>query len=128
MTTKTLDGPDPIDVAVGARIRIQRAYSRMSQTDLANALGITFQQVQKYERGANRISASKLVAAAKALGTTVANLVGETGTQAPPDQLPALATPGAHKLLENFAAADGECRGILGRLADVLARTPVVHP
>ena len=56
----TREGPDPIDVAVGARIRIRRRWLGFSQTQLANALGITFQQVQKYERGANRVSASKL--------------------------------------------------------------------
>ena len=53
----TRQGPDPIDVAVGARVRIRRRWLGFSQTQLANALGITFQQVQKYERGSNRVSA-----------------------------------------------------------------------
>ena len=56
----TRQGPDPIDVAVGARVRIRRRWLGFSQTQLATALGITFQQVQKYERGANRVSASML--------------------------------------------------------------------
>jgi transcriptional regulator with XRE-family HTH domain len=51
----------------------------VSQTDLGQALGISFQQIQKYERGANRISASMLVKVAARLETTVANLVGERG-------------------------------------------------
>src|SRR5580700_3727149 len=53
--------PDPIDVEVGARIRARRVFLGMSQTKLAIALGLTFQQVQKYERGDNRVSASTLV-------------------------------------------------------------------
>jgi len=52
--------PNPIDVHVGARVRRFRKQMNVSQEKLAEALGLTFQQVQKYERGANRISASKL--------------------------------------------------------------------
>jgi len=54
------DGPDPVDVHVGKRIRERRLSLGMSQTDLGEYLGLTFQQIQKYEKGANRISASKL--------------------------------------------------------------------
>ncbi len=53
-------GPDPVDVHVGGRVRLRRTLLGMSQTDLAGALGLTFQQVQKYERGFNRIAASRL--------------------------------------------------------------------
>src|SRR5579885_2976497 len=49
------DGPDPIDVYVGSRLRERRVSLGMSQTVLADRLGLTFQQVQKYERGANRL-------------------------------------------------------------------------
>ncbi len=52
--------PHPVDVHVGARVRQRRVLQGMTQTDLANALGLTFQQVQKYENGRNRISASRL--------------------------------------------------------------------
>ena len=52
--------PHPVDVHVGARIRLRRKEMGISQTDLADVLGLTFQQVQKYERGSNRVSASKL--------------------------------------------------------------------
>ena len=52
--------PDARDVDVGRRIRAQRLVCRMSQTELANNLGVTFQQVQKYEKGANRVGASRL--------------------------------------------------------------------
>ena len=54
------DGPDPVDVHVGGRVRERRVLLGMSQTDLGEYLRLTFQQIQKYERGANRISASKL--------------------------------------------------------------------
>ncbi len=54
------DGPREIDVHVGQRVRQRRVLCGLSQTELAKALGLTFQQLQKYERGMNRISASKL--------------------------------------------------------------------
>ena len=54
------DGPREIDVHVGQRVRQRRVLCGLSQKELANAIGLTFQQLQKYERGMNRISASKL--------------------------------------------------------------------
>lgn len=60
--------PNPIDVHVGTRLRARRKALGMSQEQLAEGLGLTFQQVQKYERGANRVSASKMYEAAKVLG------------------------------------------------------------
>jgi len=63
--------PDPIDVHVGARIRTRRLLAGMNQETLAEKLGLTFQQVQKYESGANRVSASRLAEIADALGVTV---------------------------------------------------------
>ena len=51
---------NPTDRHVGSRLRMRRLMLDMSQTDIANALGLTFQQVQKYEKGSNRISASRL--------------------------------------------------------------------
>src|SRR5579862_7984206 len=65
--------PNPIDLHVGARIRMRRRMLGVSQEKLADALGLTFQQVQKYERGANRVSASKLYEIAAALKTPVAH-------------------------------------------------------
>ena len=70
--------PDPIDVAVGDRIRKRRDSLGISGGKLGDSLGISYQQVQKYENGSNRISASRLVKTAKLLKTTVAELVGET--------------------------------------------------
>ena len=65
------DAPDPVDVHVGGRLRARRKSLGLSQERLAGELGLTFQQVQKYERGANRISASKLWACASALGVPI---------------------------------------------------------
>jgi transcriptional regulator with XRE-family HTH domain len=64
--------PNPVDLHVGARIRMRRKLLAVSQERLAEQLGLTFQQVQKYERGANRVSASKLYEIARALQTSVA--------------------------------------------------------
>ena len=66
------EGPHPVDRHVGLRIRMRRKEMGISQERLAEALGITFQQVQKYERGANRVSASKLYEIAAALRAPVA--------------------------------------------------------
>jgi transcriptional regulator with XRE-family HTH domain len=105
------EGVDPIDVAVGARLRIRRQELRMSQQGLAEGLGVSFQQVQKYERGANRISASMLVRAARALKCSGAFLLGtplaDAASAPVTDTLQAelnglLATPGAVDLLRAF--------------------------
>lgn len=61
--------PDPVDVHVGRRIRSRRKTLGQTQEQLADKIKLTFQQVQKYERGANRVSASKLVAIARAQNT-----------------------------------------------------------
>ena len=64
-------GPTQTDVLVGSRVRVRRLELGLSQTALANELGVTFQQVQKYEKGTNRIGASRLHAMARVLGVPV---------------------------------------------------------
>ncbi|RVL83974.1 XRE family transcriptional regulator [Sinorhizobium meliloti] len=64
--------PNAIDIHVGSRIRLQRTLLGLSQTTLAEGLGITFQQVQKYEKGTNRVGSSRLQAIANILGVPVA--------------------------------------------------------
>jgi transcriptional regulator with XRE-family HTH domain len=64
-------GPNPVDRHVGLRIRMRRKELGISQERLAEAIGLTFQQVQKYERAANRVSASKLWEMAQALSTHI---------------------------------------------------------
>lgn len=61
------DAPEPVDIHVGLKLRAQRKQLGMSQSELAEACGISFQQIQKYERGANRISASRLAQLAGAV-------------------------------------------------------------
>jgi transcriptional regulator with XRE-family HTH domain len=63
--------PNPIDVHVGARVRLRRTLLGMSQEKLGDAIGLTFQQVQKYERGANRVGASRLYDLARVLDVPV---------------------------------------------------------
>lgn len=78
--------PDPIDVHVGERIRALRHVLNMSQGELGERVGVSFQQVQKYERGANRVSASMLCHLAKALQVEPAELlpqIGKFGRSAP---------------------------------------------
>ena len=69
--------PDPIDIRVGAALRRARLARGLSQTQLAEAHGVSYQQVQKYERGTNRVSVSTLFRLAAALGVSPAQLVAE---------------------------------------------------
>jgi transcriptional regulator with XRE-family HTH domain len=73
--------PNPIDVHVGARIRLRRTLLGISQTTLAEAMGLTFQQVQKYEKGMNRVSASRLVDMANALDVSVSYFFEEMSSE-----------------------------------------------
>jgi transcriptional regulator with XRE-family HTH domain len=66
-----IDSPSPVDLHVGSRVRLRRTLLGMSQEKLGNAVGLTFQQIQKYERGANRIGASRLYDMARVLDVPV---------------------------------------------------------
>ena len=72
MRKKSLHGPNPVDVYVGKRMRMRRTLLGLSQEELGKALGVTFQQVQKYERGTCRVGASRLWDIGQALNTPVA--------------------------------------------------------
>tara|TARA_R110000868_G_scaffold262401_2_gene521094 strand:- start:73094 stop:73549 length:456 start_codon:yes stop_codon:yes gene_type:complete len=67
----TMVGPDPVDVYVGSRVRMRRTVLGLSQEKLADQLGITFQQVQKYENGSNRVGSSRLYAISRILSVPV---------------------------------------------------------
>src|ERR1700683_5507100 len=82
-------GPNPVDVHVGARWRLRRTLLDMSQEKLGQAIGLTFQQVQKYERGANRVGASRLFDLSRVLDVPVSFFF--EGIVDPP---PAPANPG----------------------------------
>lgn len=96
---------DPVDVAVGARIRLLRKLKGLSQQALAEATGVTFQQIQKYERGANRVSASMLARIAKTLNVPVSEMFGEASpSSSAVDEVAALlGEPGALELLKAYA-------------------------
>jgi transcriptional regulator with XRE-family HTH domain len=69
--TMTKKSPNPIDKHVGSRVRMRRMMINMSQEKLGEKLGITFQQIQKYEKGTNRVGASRLQQIANVLGVPV---------------------------------------------------------
>jgi transcriptional regulator with XRE-family HTH domain len=92
--------PNPVDLHVGSRIRLRRKILGVSQERLADALGLTFQQVQKYERGANRVSASKLYEIAATLQTQIAYFFeGLADPSAVPEGEVA---PGAERFVQDF--------------------------
>ena len=97
--------PNPVDTHVGSRIRVRRRVAGLTQEDLARALGLTFQQVQKYERGSNRVSASKLFGIAGILEVPVSYFFD--GLRHPGDMnrgdAPAEETEGAIRVFLNTA-------------------------
>jgi transcriptional regulator with XRE-family HTH domain len=121
---------DPVDVAVGARIRLLRKVRGLSQQSLAEAAGVTFQQIQKYERGANRVSASMLARIAKTLDAPVAEFFGETAEPggAIDDVAALLVEPGALELLKAFARLPrGPTRASLVEFVQSIARGRAAH-
>lgn len=72
-------GPDPIDIHVGKRVKLRRQLLHISQEQLASEIGVTFQQVQKYESGYNRVSASRLYDIAQVLNTPIAYFFEDIG-------------------------------------------------
>jgi len=102
--------PNPIDKAVGARVRLARLEMSKSQEWLGLQLKLTFQQVQKYEKGTNRIGSSRMVQIATALGKPVAWFFDEkaNGHKAEADIVTRMVTaPGGMKLAESFLAIKG---------------------
>lgn len=104
--------PDPIDVATGAIVRGRRRVLRISQEALAEACGVSFQQIQKYENGANRISISRLFQIAKRLECS------------PADLLPT----GAEVQLARQADKDPASEWLMGRMAFDLAQAMTSIP
>lgn len=117
------DQRDPTDVAVGARIRLARKMRGRSQQMLARAIGVSFQQVQKYESGANRVSASMLARIAGELEVPVARLFGaaEAAPQVNDDLAAILGEPGALKLLRGYSRLPRNYRAALVSLVEALA-------
>jgi len=79
--------PNPVDIEVGKRLKERRIFLGLSQTELANMLDISFQQVQKYEKGTNRISASRLVDLSNVLDVNITYFFNEKGKNESKDDL-----------------------------------------
>ena len=103
--------PSPIDVHVGARIRLRRTLLGMSQERLGEALGLTFQQVQKYERGVNRVGASRLFDLSRVLDVPISFFFDDM-----PDALSSSYGTQTNKRLAGFAdSQDGFSDDTLNR-------------
>jgi transcriptional regulator with XRE-family HTH domain len=116
---------NPVDEAVGARIRLLRKRRKMSQQELGTALGVTFQQVQKYENGKNRVGASRLHMVAIALNVPITELFdGASGRSGTSRATKSVAfDPQALRLAEAFVKiSDKELRSALVDLMDAMAR------
>lgn len=121
---RAIDVTDPVDLFVGERLRAARLQKGWSQMALGKAMGLSFQQVQKYERGINRTSASMLARAGKALDVPVADFF-------PPDDVDLTSNErvdlygirGGAALAEYFTAMDPAQRAVLLQVAQEFARS-----
>jgi len=102
-----------LDAEIGEAVRRRREEARITQAGLGKAIGVTFQQVQKYERGTNRIAASKLMLIAETLKSDVGDLFGR------PDQ----GTPGSDRLMRAWLRLDQRQREAVTAMIE--AFTPV---
>lgn len=114
---KTPEKADPIDIAVGRRVLAARLAAGLTQSDLGRAIGVTFQQVQKYECAANRFSASRLAKTAHALGTTASVLLGEDPTGAPEGMGELLTTRTGRNLITALACLSPDERDVIAMVA-----------
>jgi len=122
--------PDPVDIEVGHRIRIERLARGLSQTALANQLGVTFQQVQKYEKGVNRVGAGRLTKIAEVLGIEVGTFFSgkdvldaeRTKVVGEASPLKLLTVSGAFRLLRAYGEIeDGELRRAIVDLVEQIS-------
>ena len=114
----------PLDAMVGARIRMFRVDRGMSQTMLAERIGVTFQQIQKYERGANRVGASRLSQIASVLDVSVGELFesSRTGSSGLNSPIRLLAEPGALRVLKAYARTTSpRVRSCIAKLVESIA-------
>ena len=112
MAREKLEEPHPVDRHVGRRVQEKRLGLGLTQSALARALGVSFQQVQKYEQGRNRVATSKLVRMADAMKCDASELLGEEGDGA----------PGAGRLIRAWSRLDLEQREAVTRLVEAFGR------
>jgi transcriptional regulator with XRE-family HTH domain len=119
--------PDFIDVEVGQRIRIQRLAAGLSQSELAERIGVTFQQVQKYEKGMNRVGAGRLTKIARVLNVPVGSFfdgreaIEQVALQGMDSPLAAMAQPYAYRLLRAYSTISDP--GLRQTIVDFVERT-----
>lgn len=117
-------GPEPVDVYVGKAIRAQRLRAGLNQTDLGRAVGITFQQIQKYENAMNRVSASALVKIARTLGCRPGDFFPDDQNAEAASAMAAhnlAATPGGTALETLYLEMSSDKQRTLLKLAKALA-------
>ncbi|MDU1693864.1 MAG: helix-turn-helix domain-containing protein, partial [Bradyrhizobium sp.] len=118
---------ESIDAAIGARIRSLRLHQGLTQETLAGKLGITFQQIQKYEQGKNQVNPTRLLKFANIFGVSAGFLLGERQLKSQGAQLPAILTADVDKdavrMFEAFQQiTDRRLRRQLSVLAERIAR------
>jgi transcriptional regulator with XRE-family HTH domain len=113
----------PLDAMVGAKIRMFRINRGMSQTALAERIGVSFQQVQKYEKGANRVGASRLSQIASVLGIAVGELFESSHEKIASSNSPVhlLAEPGALRVLKAYLRTNSRIRLAIAKLVESIA-------
>ncbi|OJU91914.1 MAG: hypothetical protein BGO06_15090 [Shinella sp. 65-6] len=128
--------PDPIDVEVGGKIKAQRRLVGMSQNTLADRLGVTFQQIQKYEKGTNRVSSSRLAVIAETFGVPPAFFfpgstfdAGQAATAAAPELVGFIETNEGRDLNVAFARISSKImrRKVVGLVPALAAALPAAE-
>lgn len=121
--------PNPIDVHVGSRIRMRRTMLGMSQERLGDAVGITFQQIQKYEKGTNRVGASRLQAISTSLKVPVSFFFeGAPNGEAVADMVPDTTSATESTLVEFLTTPEGlQLNRSFAKIADAKVRRKVVE-
>jgi transcriptional regulator with XRE-family HTH domain len=105
MAKRSAESPSPVDVTVGGNVRVWRMARGLSQAQLAKRLGVTFQQVQKYEIGGNRIPTGRLVKLAAILGVPISALFeGTDGADSSRSLLALISDSRSFRLAHAFAA------------------------
>ena len=125
---KRKKGPDETDLILGRRRKSLRVRRGLSQTAMGKLLGVSFQQIQKFERGAHRMRVSQLWRVADGLGVAVTQLLGIPGTDTN-EITDMIDTPIARRLMEAFQhLTSGERRCLVGLAEEIAARGEIVQP
>lgn len=116
-----------VDRHIGMRIRARRLEITMSQEKLAEAIGVTFQQIQKYEKGVNRVSASTLYRIAKTLDVQLAALMPRVTSEDKRAASSPLDDPLTGEVAQLMSRLNGEGRKLLSEFARTLSETPALR-